>query len=362
MVDVLRKTIRPHNKEVLTNVVKAQASTIKRSQITVAGQYRWHRMVDKAYEILRTRNQGALPDGRTFGEVIENFVLGGDETCFLASGGDVRILGDKKKKKHEKATANSRTSTTIYRVGSAAGMTGPTAFLPPGVAKPTSTCAAAVRRSRRRHYRHHHYRHLRQRRCPPFHRGLRLSCRCRWLMSSAAATPSSAATTTSRGAASAAAHTHTHTSSPPRRDTEEARLYRRVPREAWRVCRNVHRSSPLPPLIFKPMSRKLVRPCHRSPSSHHPHTPSNPSPPPPLLPSYPPTLPPLPSPLHGDAYTCRPSRASLWHATPIFLIVASLTPAAPLLHPSSTLPLPSLPPPLLQLRFDHHHDPNWVHD
>lgn len=143
MVDVLRKTIRPHNKEVLTNVVKAQASTIKRSQITVAGQYRWHRMVDKAYEILRTRNQGALPDGRTFGEVIENFVLGGDETCFLASGGDVRILGDKKKKKHEKATANSRTSTTIYRVGSAAGMTGPTAFLPPGVAKPTSTRAHA---------------------------------------------------------------------------------------------------------------------------------------------------------------------------------------------------------------------------
>ena len=30
------------------------------------------------------------------------------------------------------ASANSRTSTTIYRIGSAAGTTGPTAFLPPG--------------------------------------------------------------------------------------------------------------------------------------------------------------------------------------------------------------------------------------
>ena len=38
----LRKTIRPKFKSVLTNIVKAQASTTKRSQITVAQQFIWH--------------------------------------------------------------------------------------------------------------------------------------------------------------------------------------------------------------------------------------------------------------------------------------------------------------------------------
>jgi hypothetical protein len=61
-----------------------------------------------------------------------HFILGGDESCFQASGGSVSILADKSKKKHELASANSRVSTTIYRIGSAAGKTGPTAFLPPG--------------------------------------------------------------------------------------------------------------------------------------------------------------------------------------------------------------------------------------
>ena len=42
VTDSLRKTIRPKFKSVLTNIVKAQASTTKRSQITVAQQYIWH--------------------------------------------------------------------------------------------------------------------------------------------------------------------------------------------------------------------------------------------------------------------------------------------------------------------------------
>ena len=40
----LRRTVRPRFKSVLTNIIKAQASTSKRSQITVAQQYRWHQV------------------------------------------------------------------------------------------------------------------------------------------------------------------------------------------------------------------------------------------------------------------------------------------------------------------------------
>ena len=126
------RVIRPNHKEELTGIVKANTTTVKRTAITVAQQYRWHEAVDQALAFLRTKNTGLTPDGKTFGEVIDHFVFGGDETCFLASAGDVKIIGDKEKPKHDLPTGSSRTSATIYRVGSAAGATGPTAFLPPG--------------------------------------------------------------------------------------------------------------------------------------------------------------------------------------------------------------------------------------
>jgi hypothetical protein len=125
-------TIRPQHSFELTNIVKAQASTVKRCEITVPQQYRWHAAVDGALDFLRRMNMGTTKDGKTFGEVAPSFVLGGDETCFLASAGDVKIIGDKEKKKHEIPTAGSRSSITVYRCGSAAGVTGPTGFLPPG--------------------------------------------------------------------------------------------------------------------------------------------------------------------------------------------------------------------------------------
>ena len=92
--------------------------------------------VDSAYEFLRENNTGKNKDGQTFGEVMPHYFLGGDETCLLASAGDVTVIADKQKAKHEKETANSRTSITMYRTGSSAGADGPTAFLPPGVAPP----------------------------------------------------------------------------------------------------------------------------------------------------------------------------------------------------------------------------------
>ena len=126
------RTIRPHHKEELTGIVKANPTTVKRTAITVPQQYRWHMAVDQALAFMRENNTGLTPDGKTFGEVIDHFLLGGDETCFLASAADVKIIGDKEKPKHDLPTGTSRTSTTVYRVGSTAGATGPTAFLPPG--------------------------------------------------------------------------------------------------------------------------------------------------------------------------------------------------------------------------------------
>ena len=46
------RNIRPANKELLTGIVKAQASTVKRSQVTVAQQWRWHSAVSQGFDFL----------------------------------------------------------------------------------------------------------------------------------------------------------------------------------------------------------------------------------------------------------------------------------------------------------------------
>ena len=91
------RTVRPANKDVLTGVVKAQASTHQRNMITVAQQYRWHLTVEEGLEFLRKRNVGRTPDGKSFGEVAHHFIVGGDETCLQASNSEVRVIGDKQK-------------------------------------------------------------------------------------------------------------------------------------------------------------------------------------------------------------------------------------------------------------------------
>ena len=126
------RTVRPQHKKELTGIVKANCTTVKRTAITVPQQHRWHMTVEQALRWVRERNTGLTPDGKTFGEVIDHFFAGGDETCFLASNGDISIIGDKSKPKHDLPTGSSRTSSTIYRTGTAAGATGPTGFLPPG--------------------------------------------------------------------------------------------------------------------------------------------------------------------------------------------------------------------------------------
>jgi hypothetical protein len=123
--------MKNYRKEI-TGVVKAQATTVKRSAITVEQQYRWHTTYESCLNLLHEKNTGQCrKTGKPFAVLSPHFVIGGDEECLLASGGDVTVIGDKMKKKHEKQ-GGSRTSITMYRTGSAAGDTGPTAFLPAG--------------------------------------------------------------------------------------------------------------------------------------------------------------------------------------------------------------------------------------
>ena len=47
--------------------------------------FRSHTTIDQALAFLREKNVGLTPEGKSFGEVIDHFVTGGDETCFLVS-------------------------------------------------------------------------------------------------------------------------------------------------------------------------------------------------------------------------------------------------------------------------------------
>lgn len=98
--------------------VKAQATMMKRTAITIEGQFRWHTTVDSAFEELRRRNAGRCNQtGKTFVEVMHFFILGGDETCMLAFNGIVRIVGARNKKKHELILSDSQVSITMFCTG-----------------------------------------------------------------------------------------------------------------------------------------------------------------------------------------------------------------------------------------------------
>ena len=68
--------------------------------------------------------------GKQFGELIEHFILGANETCLIADvDGDLKIMGECGKKKHEKKAMDYKGSITMYRTGNAAGKNDPTAFV-----------------------------------------------------------------------------------------------------------------------------------------------------------------------------------------------------------------------------------------
>ena len=86
--------------------------------------------MDRALAFQREQNTGVIlrgeHKGKSFGEVIDAFMVGLDESGFNASEGNVRVIGDKGKRKR---LDDSRVAVTAVRIGSARGHEGPTSFL-----------------------------------------------------------------------------------------------------------------------------------------------------------------------------------------------------------------------------------------
>lgn len=89
--------LKPHK-------VKAQPTTTDRTAITWNQQYRWHLLISSELDFLRKNNTGTCPvTGKTFGELIDHFVIGLDEMCIMANhDGSVSILAAADVKKQEK--------------------------------------------------------------------------------------------------------------------------------------------------------------------------------------------------------------------------------------------------------------------
>ena len=80
------RTLLPKHPTVLkSRTVKAQATTTRRSAITVEQQFHWVETYHKVLAVLQSRNTVTCRQtGKLFGKLIQHFVFGGDETCFQA--------------------------------------------------------------------------------------------------------------------------------------------------------------------------------------------------------------------------------------------------------------------------------------
>ena len=134
----IKRCLMPNYAHIIKpRVVAAQKTTTSRTQITLVQQFRWHETVTRAYNELKKRNKGTCNlTGKPFEEVLHMFIVGGDETCFMACpDGTIKVVGCSTKSKHEKRSNDSRASITMYRTGCVNGDTGPTMFLLKGKCK-----------------------------------------------------------------------------------------------------------------------------------------------------------------------------------------------------------------------------------
>jgi hypothetical protein len=116
-------------------VVVAQKTTTKRSQIRTESQLRWHSIIESVWgEVKRYNNSNydVMSDKKPFTAIMPYFWLNFDETCIVASDGNVSVLSGKETKTTSRIMSDSRLSITILRVGSAAGCDGPLIFLVEG--------------------------------------------------------------------------------------------------------------------------------------------------------------------------------------------------------------------------------------
>ena len=110
-------------------VKKAQKTTIKRTQIHVEQQLRFHTTIDSTWEELKRLNQPS----EEFEAIKEYFMGNLDEACLMASGGKVFVVASKAKNKTEKIADDCRDSITSLRVGFSSREQGAYFFLAKGV-------------------------------------------------------------------------------------------------------------------------------------------------------------------------------------------------------------------------------------
>ena len=55
--------------------------------------------VENSFHFMCDNNTETLLDGRTFGDVVKYFFLGGDNACCIVSGGHVHVVWDTEKRK-----------------------------------------------------------------------------------------------------------------------------------------------------------------------------------------------------------------------------------------------------------------------
>jgi len=113
-------------------VMTAQATTTKRSAITMEQQWRWHSTFDWCFnEVSRLNTFDGT--GVDFQDVCDHFVGNIDESCFMANGdGSIKVIASSHKKKTEAIRDDCRSSITSLRSGNAAGDQGPFIFLAKG--------------------------------------------------------------------------------------------------------------------------------------------------------------------------------------------------------------------------------------
>ena len=135
--------------KVLTGSVIGQKSTSKRTAaINVPDLQEWHNLIDSVMQKMKESNvaEAGVVDPEEFADIMEHFFWNLDEECFLASDGNVRIIGDAAKCKHEIESGSSRISITLLRCGNAAGIQGPVFWLLKGKKRPKGLNDAFLRR------------------------------------------------------------------------------------------------------------------------------------------------------------------------------------------------------------------------
>ena len=124
-------TVLPNSKSVLKSTpVVVQSTTTKRSCIILVQKFCSFKCYNSALDHLQNMNKVLCNlMGKTFGEVIQNSVYGGDKTWFQACGnGKAGVFGSHVKKKHENKDSNSWVSNKMHCTGYIAGWNVPTIF------------------------------------------------------------------------------------------------------------------------------------------------------------------------------------------------------------------------------------------